>query len=134
MDARAGQLPKADLQAALIVPAGHRGPAFLVYDNFRVIMRWNRSELYALSVGLLADAIAGAPGLVKSAPADLPRLHREQVIAVQTRLTERGFDAGEPDGVLGPATRKAIQAFQHSAGLVPDGQIDAEVLSRLDVE
>jgi membrane-bound lytic murein transglycosylase B len=56
------------------------------------------------------------------------------VIAVQTRLSERGFDVGEQDGVLGPATRKAIQAFQHSAGLVPDGQIDAEVMSKLGVE
>jgi membrane-bound lytic murein transglycosylase B len=133
-DAKGKSLPPADLEAALLVPAGHRGPAFLVYDNFRVIMRWNRSEYYALSVGLLADAIAGASGLVKAPPTDLPRLKREQVIALQAALSERGQDVGEHDGVLGSATRRAIQALQKAEGLIADGQVDEEVLMKLGVE
>ncbi|PZN31144.1 MAG: lytic murein transglycosylase [Proteobacteria bacterium] len=132
-DSAGGVLPQAELTAALLVPAGHRGPAFLVYDNFRVIMRWNRSELYALSVGLLADRIAGAAGLRRPLPADLPRLHRDQVLTLQTRLGELGFDAGTPDGVLGPATRRAISEFQRSRGLIADGQPDAALLEALGV-
>jgi membrane-bound lytic murein transglycosylase B len=132
VDGRA--LAQVDMEAALIIPAGHRGPAFLVYDNFRVIMRWNRSELYALSVGLLADRIAGAGGLRTPPPADAPRLHREQVLELQTKLGESGFDAGTPDGVLGPATRQAIQAFQHSRGMVADGHPDAGLLKAVGVD
>jgi len=132
VDGRA--LPEVDIEAALIIPAGHRGPAFLAYDNFRVIMRWNRSELYALSVGLLADRIAGASGLRAPLPADAPRLHREQVLELQTKLGESGFDAGTPDGVLGPATRRAIQAFQHSRGMVADGHPDVGLLKAVGIE
>lgn len=132
-DANGHALPKQDLQASLLVPAGHRGPAFLVYGNFNVIMRWNRSELYALAVGLLAERIAGGPTLRTLPPADAPRLHRDQVLALQAKLTALGFDAGNADGVLGPGTRKAIRAFQQSRKLVADGYPDAEVLAALGV-
>lgn len=133
-DAHGRALPAAEIEAALLVPAGHRGPAFLVYDNFRAIMRWNRSEFYALSVGLLADALAGAPGLARQPPSDLPRLKREQVVALQIALNERGHDAGEADGVLGSATRRAIQALQKELGLIADGQIDQALLTRLGIQ
>jgi membrane-bound lytic murein transglycosylase B len=133
-DANGKQLPMTDIEAALLVPSGHRGPAFLVYENFRVIMRWNRSEYYALSVGLLADAIAGAPGLMKAPPADLPRLKRDQVLALQQSLSERGYDVGEHDGVLGPATRRAVQALQKAEGAIADGQVDEKMLKKLGVE
>src|SRR5690606_14700873 len=95
-------LPSVDIEASLLVPAGHKGPAFLVYKNFDVIMRWNRSEFYALAVGHLADRINGAGGLHQPPPEDAPRLHRDQVITLQTQLTEKGFDTGEADGILGP--------------------------------
>lgn len=133
-DANGKRLPAADIEAALLVPSGHRGPAFLVYENFRVIMRWNRSEYYALSVGLLADAIAGGSGLVKAPPADLPRLKREQVLALQEALSARGYDVGEHDGVLGPATRRAVQALQKAEGAIADGQVDGEILQKLAVD
>jgi membrane-bound lytic murein transglycosylase B len=133
-DAKGKQLPASDIDAALIVPSGHRGPAFLVYENFRVIMGWNRSQYYALSVGLLADAIAGAPGLMKTPPADLPRLKRDQVLALQAALSAKGHDAGEHDGVLGPATRTAVQALQKAEGMIADGQVDTELLKKLGVE
>jgi membrane-bound lytic murein transglycosylase B len=132
-DANGRPLPQEDIEASLLVPAGHRGPAFLVYENFRVIMRWNRSELYALAVGLLAERIAGAPPLRNAPPGDAPRLHRDQVLALQTKLAELGFDTGNPDGVLGPGTRKAIRAFQQSRKLVADGYPDAELLAALGV-
>lgn len=122
------------MDASLLVPAGHRGPAFLVYDNFSVIMRWNRSEFYALAVGHLADRINGAGGLHQPPPEDAPRLHRDQVISLQTRLNEEGFDVGEADGILGPATRRAISQYQKSHNMIADGFPGREVLTRLGVE
>ncbi|MEA5445383.1 lytic murein transglycosylase [Gammaproteobacteria bacterium AB-CW1] len=126
-------LPPVDIEAALLLPAGHRGPAFLVYDNFNVIMRWNRSEYYALSVGILADRIAGASGLHNPPPEDVPRLSRDQVQDLQARLREEGHDPGPVDGILGPATRRAIRSFQSEQGLVADGFPDPAVLDALDV-
>ena len=124
-------LPAADIEASILVPAGHRGPAFLIYDNFAVIMRWNRSESYALSVGLLADRIAGAGALRRPPPPDQQALSRNEVEHLQVALNQRGYDAGEADGVMGPATRSAVRAFQREAGLVSDGYPDRSVLEAL---
>ncbi|WP_111656182.1 lytic murein transglycosylase [Isoalcanivorax indicus] len=126
-------LPNADMQASLLLPSGHRGPAFLVYDNFRVIMRWNRSEFYALSVGHLADRIAGGGALYR-APVEAPRLHRDQVKQLQTLLNDKGHDAGEVDGILGPGTRTAISRYQQAQGMVADGFPDRAVLTRIGLE
>ena len=126
-------LPNADMQASLLLPSGHRGPAFLVYDNFRVIMRWNRSEFYALSVGHLADRIAGGGALTR-APVDAPRLHRDQVKQLQTLLNEKGHEAGDVDGILGPGTRAAISRYQREQGIVADGFPDRAVLTRIGLE
>jgi membrane-bound lytic murein transglycosylase B len=52
-------LPGTELQASLIVPAKEGGPAYLVYENYRVILKWNRSHYFAIAVGRLADQIAG---------------------------------------------------------------------------
>lgn len=125
-------LPDVDMSASLLVPTGHGGPAFLVYDNFHVIMRWNRAEAYALAVGHLADRINGAGDLAR-APVPSPRLSREQIRALQTWLNEAGHQAGEPDGVLGPGTRAAISRYQRSAGLVADGFADTSLLHRLGI-
>jgi len=127
-----GALPVAGMEAALLLPQGHRGPAFLVYPNFEVIMQWNRSQAYALSVGHLADRLAGAGGLASSlAPAPaLPS--RSRLEAMQLRLAALGFDPGEPDGLLGPATRRALRAFQRAAGLPADGYPDDDTLAALE--
>ena len=113
--------PDTELAAALLVPAGYEGPAFLVYDNFEIIMRWNFSEFYALSVGHLADRINGAGTLIQPPPDDLPRLSRSMIIQLQTRLQEQGYAAGTPDGILGPRTKEAIRGFQNASGMVADG-------------
>lgn len=119
------------LDAALLLPSGYQGPAFLVYDNFEVIMRWNRSQLYALAVGHLADRINGAGELVQKPPENQPRLSIDQVKEMQTRLLSLGFDPGTPDGILGPATRQAIRAFQISTDLKPDGYPSEQVFAGL---
>lgn len=127
-------LPSADIEAALLVPSGHRGPAFLVYDNFKVIMGWNQSEYYALAVGHMADRIAGAGKLSRTPPEDSPRLNRDQVIAIQEKLNAEGHEAGKVDGIWGPATRQALSQFQSERDLVPDGFPDPNTLSALGID
>lgn len=133
-DAYGRPLGDADVEAGLIVPAGHHGPAFLVYDNFDVIMRWNRSEFYALAVGRLADRLAGAAGLRNPPPEDTPRLSRDEVMALQERLRERGFDAGPVDGIPGPETRDAIRRLQEAHGMIADGFPSRAVLAELELQ
>jgi len=126
-------LPSTGDKASLLVPAGYEGPAFLVYGNFNAIMQWNRSEFYALSVGLLADRIAGEGKLIQ-APPEAPRLRYEQVITLQETLNQKGFNAGEADGVLGPGTRRAISEFQNQQGMIADGFPSKKVVELLGVK
>jgi membrane-bound lytic murein transglycosylase B len=124
-------LPTADVTASLILPGGHKGPGFLVYQNFRVIMRWNASINYALSVGYLADLISGKAPLRAKRPANDRPLSRAEVMELQALLNRAGFDTGEPDGVVGRQTRAALRDFQRQASLPPDGYPTAEVIAAL---
>ena len=117
--------------ASILVPAGVRGPAFLVGPNFRTILRYNNSTSYALAVGLLAQKLAGGPAVQASWPRDLQALTRSQLMALQTALTVRGFDSGTPDGAMGPATRRGVRQFQRSLGLPADGYPTLDLLQRL---
>tara|TARA_R100001440_G_scaffold24211_4_gene39337 strand:+ start:8768 stop:10045 length:1278 start_codon:yes stop_codon:yes gene_type:complete len=132
-DAFGNALPDADVKAALIVPAGHEGPAFLVYHNFHVIMGWNRSEYYAIAVGHLADRIAGGGGLQQPPPEDALHLSRQDIEALQNALNDQGYDAGTPDGILGPATRSAIRDYQRSRKLIADGYPDEILFESLKI-
>lgn len=124
-------LPKVDIEGSVILPAGSRGPAFMVYKNYRTILVWNRSILYALAVGHLADRIAGGGGLLaKPVEGDVP-MARLDVVALQNVLTAKGFDVGGADGIVGPATRQAIKAYQKSVNLPPDGYPSMGLLERL---
>jgi lytic murein transglycosylase len=118
-------------EATVLLPAGAGGPAFLVGPNFQVILRYNNSTSYALAVGLLAQRLAGGPGVQAPWPRDRVALSRQQLTALQTALNQRGFDSGAPDGVMGPNTRGAIRAYQRSAGLPADGYPTLELLQRL---
>lgn len=132
-DAFGEPLPDEEIEAALVVPAGHEGPAFLAYQNFRVIMGWNRSEFYAIAVGHLADRIAGAGGLQNPPPEDTPALSRDDIVALQKALNEKGYDTGKADGILGPATRAAIRNYQQANQLVADGYPDENLFGRLGI-
>jgi membrane-bound lytic murein transglycosylase B len=123
-------LPVADVEAMLLVPAGAEGPAFLVYRNFDVIMRWNRSESYAISVGLLADRIAGGADLRRPPPND-EALRVTEVESIQAALAARGYDPGPADGIWGPATRRALATFEQDSGQVADGYPDPETVAAL---
>jgi membrane-bound lytic murein transglycosylase B len=119
-------LPNADITGAVIIPAGHRGPAFLVYRNFNAILNWNRSLLYAISVGHLADRLIGLGPLQSPRLQEKP-LSRDQVTKLQELLNTLNHDAGEPDGQAGPRTRAAVKAFQKATGLPADGYPDSTV-------
>lgn len=133
-DADGDALPRAeDMQGAILVPAGHQGPAFLVYDNFDVIMKWNRSESYALAVGYLADRIVGAAEL-RQMPATQGGIATADIRRMQERLNELGFDSGEPDGMMGSQTRRALRQYQSDQGLVADGYPNEATLASLGLE
>ncbi|CAH0993397.1 Tn3 family transposase TnXax1 [Sinobacterium norvegicum] len=118
------------INATLLVPAGHQGPAFLLYDNFEIIMKWNRSEFYALSVGHLADRIVGGYDLTQR-PSAKAVVKVSEVEGLQQRLTDLGFDTNGVDGVMGPGTRAAVSRFQAEQGLIADGFPSEAVFSRL---
>lgn len=117
--------------ASILLPAGARGPAFLVGANFRAVLRYNNSTSYALAVGLLAQQLAGGPPFQAPWPRDLAALSRSETMELQRALARRGFASGEPDGLIGPATRAAVRAYQRSAGLPADGFPSADLLQRL---
>ena len=128
-NAYGGALPPIDMQAAVLVPAGHEGPAFLVYENFDVIMRWNRSEYYAIAIGRLADRIAGSVPLTRSPDTGGEPVTRAAVEQLQLDLTALGYDPGDADGIFGPATSQALSQFQKSRGDIADGHLDTEAIA-----
>lgn len=118
-------------QAALLLPAGAGNPVFAVYQNFRVIQRYNNSVSYAMSVGHLADRIAGKGAFVTPWARNAAALTPEEIVELQTLLTARGFSTGGTDGVAGAKTRSAILAYQQSLGLEANGFPSAALLARL---
>ena len=123
-----GALPRRDIAASLVLPQGAAGPAMLVYENYRNILRWNRSAFYAIAIGHLADRFAGGPPFTVLLPAPEP-LRRQDIVAMQTGLIAQGFLEGAADGVMGSVTRQAIRRFQRARGLAPDGYADQALIA-----
>ncbi len=118
-------------EASLLLPAGAGNPVFAVYKNFRVIQRYNNSVSYAMSVGHLADRIAGGGPFITPWARDAAGFSREEIVELQTLLTAKGFSTGGTDGVAGAKTRTAIIAYQRSLGIEADGFPSAALLTRL---
>lgn len=117
--------------AAIIAPAGARGPTFLVFQNFYVIKRYNNAMSYAMGVGHLGDRIAGAGDFIASWPRDERELSRSEKVELQERLMAAGYHPGSTDGVIGSDTTNAIKGFQRARGMTPDGFASAALLERL---
>jgi membrane-bound lytic murein transglycosylase B len=108
-------------QATLFLPSGYQGPAYLLLDNFRSILKYNNSSSYALAIGLLSNALDGN----YRAPAAWPKhdrmLSHKERIELQTLLNQLGFPSGKPDGIIGINSRQAVRSFQQAQDLPADG-------------
>ena len=123
--------PRLEDQAFLFVPAGVQGPGFLMLHNFRVIMRYNPAEAYALAIGHLADRLRGGGPFAQGWPRYERVLSRDERLELQQLLDRHGYDVGEPDGHLGAKTKAAIREFQAKNGKIPDGFASASLLGQL---
>ena len=92
---------------------GHKGPAFLAYDNFDIYLEWNQSLVYTLTAANFAARLTGAPPHRKG-NAD-QGLGAEAMTSLQRKLARQGYDVGKVDGILGLKTRQAVRAQQKSA-------------------
>jgi membrane-bound lytic murein transglycosylase B len=124
-------LPKVNREGSIVLPQGHKGPAFLVYDNFRIILKWNRSINYAICVGHLADRLAGLPEITNVKHTDNEPLSRFEIKEIQWHLNFLGFDAGSVDGLLGPDSKAAVRSFQAVHALPADGYPTIDLLNLL---
>ena len=118
-------------EAGLWTPAGAGGPAFVVFDNFFVIKRYNKADSYALAVGHLGDRIYGGRAIEATWPKVSRALSRSEKRELQRLLTRKGFDTRGVDGLVGKNTISAIRAYQRSIGVTPDGHASLELLTRL---
>ncbi|RFB05827.1 lytic murein transglycosylase [Parvularcula marina] len=125
---------KADFNASasVIVPAGANGPAFMVLDNFRAIMKYNNSTSYALGIGRLSDAIAGrGQPLSAEWPRDDRPLSLSERKMLQEVLTAKGYNPGPVDGIIGAGTQAAIRQWQKDQGVAADGYASAKTLAAM---
>jgi membrane-bound lytic murein transglycosylase B len=124
--------PRPTDRAYLLIPSGASGPAFLMLNNFKVLMKYNPAEAYALAIGHLADRMRGEAPLVTAWPRHERVLTGAERYELQEHLVRRGFDiGGEPNGRINAKSRSAIKGFQVSQGVVPDGFASADLLERL---
>ncbi len=123
--------PLGEGQAGLLLPAGADGPAFLVTHNFDAIYSYNAAESYTLAIAILAQRLAGGPGVLTPWPTDDPGLSRAERRELQRLLIKRGYDVGEPDGAIGAKTKAAIADFEGKNGMKVDGRAAMKVLEAL---
>jgi len=121
----------ASARASLQLPAGHKGPAFLLLDNFRSILKYNNSTSYALAIGLLADNLLRTSEIKGQWPRSERQLGRSERVELQELLAQAGFDPGPADGIIGANTRKAIRALQLQLNWPADGYPNTQLLQQL---
>ncbi|MTH98978.1 lytic murein transglycosylase [Roseibium sp. RKSG952] len=125
---RSGQIA-GDLPAALILPQGRNGPAFLAYPNFDIYLEWNQSFIYTTSAAYFATRLAGAPVYNQGNPDQ--GLNDAQMRQLQTKLSAAGYDVGKVDGILGARTRASVQDVQKRLGFPADGWPTPALLAQL---
>src|SRR4051812_1915349 len=123
--------PRPAEKAYLLAPAGAEGPGFLMLQNFRVIMKYNPAEAYALAIGHFADRLRGGQPFVQPWPRQERELSRTERLELQQLLAQRGFYRGTPDGQFGGLTREALRGFQASIGVAADGFASSGILEKL---
>ena len=118
-------------RASILLPAGSAGAAFMIFNNFAVLERYNTADAYVIAVGHLSDRLAGGPPIKANWPRGYAPLSFRQKKEMQRRLTRKGFKLDKIDGIIGPNTINAIRAFQQSVGVTPDGYPSQELLKLL---
>ncbi len=118
-------------QGSILLPAGGKGAAFMVFRNFSVIERYNPADAYVIGVGHLSDRIAGGPKIKSNWPRDDRALTFAERKELQQRLTAAGFSTQGVDGKIGPLTIEAVRRYQRSTGLTPDGYASLALLQKL---
>lgn len=126
---RGADLPDGAVLASVLLPQGRNGPAFLAFPNFRVLFEWNKSFVYVTTAAYFATRLEGAAPYDAGDP-DLA-LTLDQMTALQERLVARGYDVGKIDGILGAATRDAVQKEQTRLGLPADAWPTSQLLEAL---
>jgi membrane-bound lytic murein transglycosylase B len=117
--------------AAIVLPQGYKGPAFMVFGNFDVIMDWNRSVNYALSVAHLANQFVADKPIIAGLEAESDALTFNEMWALQAKLNTLGFDCGAPDGFPGLKTQAAIRQYQATKNLPQDGYASPSLYQQL---
>ncbi len=115
----------------ILAPAGADGPAFVVTKNFDAIYSYNAAESYGLAIAVLSDRLRGKGGVQTAWPTDDPPLSRAERRSLQSALTARGYDVGEPDGKVGAKTREAIKDIERRLGMPQTGRPGGKVLEAL---
>jgi membrane-bound lytic murein transglycosylase B len=132
--ANGAALPANIENGAIYLPAGARGPAFMTFANFKVILKYNNAASYALAVCYLADLLAGRPAIVASWPRDEEPLSHDERIALQTGLIKLGFNPGKIDGIIGHDGRAALRLWQKAHNLPADGFPTMALLAQILTE
>jgi membrane-bound lytic murein transglycosylase B len=132
--ASGAELPRAEEYGAIYLPAGARGPAFMIFDNFKVILKYNNAASYALAVCLLAERLKGGAPVMAGWPRDEQPLTRDERLAFQNYLAKLGYDIGKADGILGRKTRAALRGWQKAHGFAADGFPTEEFLTRVAMD
>ncbi|MBC7477048.1 MAG: lytic murein transglycosylase [Pseudorhodobacter sp.] len=127
VQARQGKL--ANLPASILLPQGRKGPAFITYPNYKVLFEWNKSFVYVTTAAYFATRIEGAGAYAAGKPD--PALSTDQMVTLQKELAAKGYDVGKIDGIIGAATRRAVQAEQKRLGLPADGWPTAALVAAL---
>ena len=129
--ATGGQTVRNYGQASILLPAGAKGAAFMIFKNFSVIERYNTADAYVIGVGHLSDRLKGGPAIKSGWPRGDRALKFNERKEMQRLLTAKGFDTKKIDGRVGPLTIEAVRGYQRSIGMVPDGYASLDILKRL---
>ncbi len=122
---------KDNWEGAIIVPEGYHGQSYLILDNFHIIMKWNKSENYALAIGLLADEIKGIKRNIYTDKTGRYPLTRNDIKKVQEFINKQKIAKIDIDGALGSKTRQAVQKVQKKFKLPADGYPDYRLLKNI---
>lgn len=118
-------------KSSILLPAGARGAAFIIFKNFQVIERYNTADAYVIAVGHLGDRILGGDPIKAKWPRGEKALSFKQKKQMQRLLRRRGIKIEKIDGIVGPDTIAAIREYQEFVGVKADGFATTDLLATL---